>query len=244
MSSRDVQKNIKAMVEDNQVLAARLLARSLPKMQPAALKHAYMNSIINVINHAEAEHVAPDGTRHLIGFGNQERTLPLVVIREGDDGTVRHAFPPKETDPVERHLLVELQKREGEWALAHDTPQRNIAQQIRNRGRRDVTLYGINIPDPPPRTMAHELHPEPPWLPTRPISIEHEIDGDRPLDLEPGSRHMRKLSANASTSAQMAGRGLGPSSLDAHLVVDKKTRTLQLDDLTYYGPEEEGPELG
>lgn len=242
--SNDLNKNLDAMLKDGQHAAVALLTRALPKMQPSALKHSYMNSIINVINHPEAGHTTSDGTRYLIGFGDEKRSLPLVVIQEGSDRTIRHAFPPNEKDPTEKMLLDRLQTEETLWAIDHDTQPRNLARLIRDRGRDQVALYGVNLPDPPPRKPARETISRSRWLPTRPISPEHELAGSLSPDTTPGSDDMWSLTRNVETSATMVGNRLGPSSLEAHLKADPKKKTLRLDDLTYYGPEEDEPELG
>lgn len=232
--SHKVAESLHQLQTDGQREALLLMTKALRAMQPQALKHAYITSVVNVLLHPEVVHEDDLGTQHIIGFGNQERTLPLVIIREKEpDGTIRHAFVPSENNPLERKLIAALQARDNAWAERHDAGKRNIARNIRDRGRAQVNRHGINMHDPAPRVIESERATEKPWLRTDFIYPEHEVNSDRSLDTEYGSADMRRIERGIETAVKMAGRDMAPGSIDVRLGLDLKRRTLLLADLDY-----------
>lgn len=146
----DKQTQDVVLAPENRAVAA-LLMQHLPRMQKSALKHAYLTSVANVLMNPVKTGNAPDGTRHIIGFGDRNRRLPLYVICE-DNGSVRHAFVPNpngsKAHPYERKMLELLQQHEHEWSKERGVRTRDIAQEIRTKGRAYVNQHGLNSIDP------------------------------------------------------------------------------------------------
>lgn len=184
---------------------ARLLKHELPKMQPSALKHEYLTSVANVNNNPVASSVEPDGARRIVGFGDVNRTLPLMILRE-TDGSIRHAFVPNPRDERDQPLLKVLQEQEHVWAADRGVPGRDILAEMRLRHREDINRHGLNryLPRTPFNDADLEEIQTGKWYPTRPIDIDVELR-ERPMRSDP--EHRAKLEQNIARSADMvAGR--------------------------------------
>lgn len=192
----------------------RLLRQDLPRMQPSALKHEYLAAVANVLRHPIAsvpdDPTGADPAVRIIGFGDVHRTLPLSLIVEGaPDSTVRHAFVPSPLDPRDAELLAALQEHEDRWAAERGARRRDIAGQIRHRGRADVNRHGINHYEPrTPFTKADvEKIMAGGWYPAAPLPAHLEVDHPGRPDLDGDTLDRARLEDNVSASAQaVAGR--------------------------------------
>ena len=104
-----------------------LLDTVLPATHPSALKHTYLSTIANVVNNPIDDIKDKEGLTHVIGFGDQLRTLPIKLLID-DQGIIMHAFPPS--------VHPSNPNREIDQRLIESEP-RNIAAQLRKRGRGD-----------------------------------------------------------------------------------------------------------
>lgn len=188
-------------------VARRLLREALPKMQPSALKHEYLTSVANAMNHPVATMPLADsaGATRVIAWSDLRRRLPLVLIIDTDQ-TVRHAFVPKL--PGDADLVKELQAEEEAWAADHDTVARPLHQLLKNNTANDINRYGLPADYlPPPRyTNAHreQIFIEG-WYRTRPLPPELEINHLGRPDLRPASssRDVDKVETNVTHSINM-----------------------------------------
>ena len=232
--SQDTRQSLERLAKER--LAVRLLTRDLPTMQPSALKHEYLTTVANVLRNPVASEVDEQGAHHIIGFGDFQRTLPLVVIREtAPDSTIRHAFVPSANDPRDRRLLAALQDHENAWAEERGARPRDIAGQIRNDGRGYVNQHGLNRYQPSPFTredLDEAMHGR--WYPTSPIAPEHEID-------HPGRPHpadQTRLEANVAHSAQRATTR-ATTVVGARVRTIDKHNTLRLESLDFDEPDDD-----
>lgn len=194
------------MVAPTHPMVVRLLKRDMPRMQPSALKHEFLTSVANVLRNPVAGRRQDDGATRIIGFADISRTLPLTLIVEPEpDSTVRHAFVPSPRDELDAQLLADLQVHEDQWATKRGAQPRNIAAQIRHRGRGEVNRHGINhYEGGPPFTKADlDQIAVGRWYPTAPLPARHEIDHPGRPDLHVGLDGIR-IAANLSASATMA----------------------------------------
>ena len=182
---------------------ARLLKHELPKMQPSALKHEYLTSVANLVNNPVASMLEEDGvTRRIIGFGDVNRTLPLMAIRN-EDGSIRHAFTPNPRDPRDAPLLEVLQEQEHLWAEERGVAGRDILAEMRLRHREDINRHGLSryLPRTPFNDEDIEQIQTGKWYPTRPVDADVEFS-TRPDRSQP--EHRAKLETNIGRSADMA----------------------------------------
>lgn len=182
---------------------ARLLKHELPRMQPSALKHEYLTSVANVVNNPVASMLEDDGvSRRIVGFGDVNRTLPLMVMRN-EDGSIRHAFVPNPRDPRDQPLLEVLQQQEHAWAAERGVQGRDILAEMRLRHREDINRHGLNryLPRTPFNDADLEEIQTGKWYPTRPIDSDIEFS-ERPDRSRQDHREM--LEQNIARSADMA----------------------------------------
>lgn len=126
-----------------------LLFKTLPAMQPSALKHEYLASVANVLNNPVAEHISTDDSRYIIGFADIERTLPLMLVVEAEpNNTVRHAFPPSVRQDPDYDLIKKLDAHDRKFAEANGLKPRNVFDSIRKLDREWVNSRGIPPYDP------------------------------------------------------------------------------------------------
>lgn len=186
-------------------MVVRMLRQDLPRMQPSALKHEYLASVANVLRNPVAHETDEQGARHVIGFGDMHRTLPLVIIVEpAPDATVRHALVPSTREARSLRLLAALQQHEDHWATERGAKPRDILDQIRYRGRSETNRHGINhYEGRTPFTKADiEQIATGHWYPTSPLPEVLEIDHAGRPDVHHGADGA-KLRANVSASATM-----------------------------------------
>ena len=152
------------------------LGLELPQMQYPGLRHEFLASVANVFNHPVASAKNDDGSTRLIGFADPDRLLPLCLVVDSD-GSVLRAFVPRLKK--DRKLLKRLQRDENKWAREHDTEPRDLAGQIRRKGRRDTNLYGLLVDAPTPTySLAQRMRERAEaWYDPRPMDLEHDSCG-------------------------------------------------------------------
>ncbi len=207
-------------------MVTRLLKDDLPKMQKAAMKHAFLTSVANVMRNPIAERTNETGEVFIIGFGNLARTMPMVLIKEPSDGTIRHAMTPNLKNQIELDLVVALQDHEAQWAIDRGERPRPILKELRYLGIDDAGRHGINgYPGGrPPFTKADlDQISSGAFYPTGflPDSLEINQKGELSLD---DATLRRKLTRNVSDSATMAAgvRPGGPKSISVVLQDQKR----------------------
>lgn len=180
-----------------------LMNKYLVRMQSSALKHVYLTSIVNVITHPQVRERKP-GTDlvYTVGFGNQARTLPILLIQEAHpDRSIRHAFVPNLDDPYERSLVDKLQQSEVKWARHNGVQPRNIKRQLQDYSPDEICYSGINRYDPKPQTWND---PDPRnnrlWCRTRYLPEALTIDHHGRPDMSIGSKDYRAIVNNIRES--------------------------------------------
>lgn len=217
-------------------LARKLLTETLPQMQPSALKHEYLTSVANVLNHPVAQETAEDGTAYIIGFGDFSRTLPLVLICEAEpDLTVRHAFVPSLQNARELRLINQLQRHEHEWARERGLPQgRDIIAELRYYSRDFINQHGVNrYPAPPPFNDADKqalMRGE--WYPTKLIESDHEIDHRGPPDLRSPTIDYSRMTSNLADSVNSTTGRSAPRAQAVHVQASAQG-SLQVTDIEF-----------
>lgn len=217
-------------------LARKLLTETLPQMQPSALKHEYLTSVANVLNHPVAQESAEDGTTYIIGFGDFSRTLPLVLICEAEpDLTVRHAFVPSLQNARERRLVDHLQHHEHEWARERGLPQgRDIIAELRYYSRDFINRHGVNrYAAPPPFNDADKqalLRGE--WYPTKLIDSDHEINHRGRPDLRSPTIDYSRMVGNLADSVNSTTGRSAPRAQAVHVQASAQG-SLQVTDIEF-----------
>lgn len=253
---RTTADSLVRLQKERQSAAIAILTKALPTMQAAALKHNYITSVMNVVQHPVHVIRDDDKAEHIIGFGDRDRTLPLVVIREPQpDGSIRHAFVPSlrtheddKTRTIDSRLIDALQEYDVHWSQRHMTNPRNIRNLISRKGRHGTNLHGINSHDPGPQRVAYDPEldrpfEQRPWWPTDFIASNLDFPAEHSIDTAPGSRDMRRIERNVETSIQRVGHRIGPRSISLHLKTTPKQPVLRIDNLDYSGQDpDRGPE--
>lgn len=216
--------------------ARRLLTETLPQMQPSALKHEYLTSVANVLNHPVAQEKTEAGTTYIIGFGDFSRTLPLVLICEAEpDLTVRHAFVPSLQNPRELRLVNQLQRHEHEWARERGLDQgRDIIAELRYYSRDFINRHGLNrYPAPPPFNDADKQSlMRGDWYPTKLIESDHEIDHRGPPDLRSPAMDYSRVAGNLADSVNGASGRSAPRAHAVHVQASAEG-SLQVTDIEF-----------
>lgn len=168
-------------------MAVQMLTQELPKLHPSALKHAYLASVANVINHPIAELTKVDQRNpnnvltHIYGWTSYNRRVPLEVIMD-EQGMVFHAFVPH---PKDRVAMQIFQHDENIYVSERGVEPRNIKENIERYSRDGVAEAGI---DPYPKTVITEKEIQnlltDGWYPTTFIHEDTAIDVDGSPDID------------------------------------------------------------
>lgn len=227
-------------------LVARLLTQELPKMQPSALKHEFATSVANVMRHPVATETAQNGDVYVIGFGDHRRRLPLLLIQEPTDGTIRHAHVPYPNDKMQSKMLDLLQADENRWTREHSSADRKLqTRDIRFLIQDDsvdyVNQHGIqgHQPFPMSRVEQEDLM-RGDWYPTQPMPRSLEFD-HKPEPRQHADAN--KLGRNLGQSITMATSRGKPKTLSAVLEATKPGKPLKVDRFIFEDPEEPISEL-
>jgi len=207
-------------------------------MQPPALKHEYLTSVANVLKHPIARRPADGpGPWRVVGFGDVDRTLPLMLVIN-TDGTVRHAFPPKH--PLDIDLIKALQHNDEAWAKQHATVARPIIGLLQRPGGADrVNRRGLPDYVPAPRIGPSEReHLAATWFNTTLYPEHLEINDHGQIQLTPGSDDYDVLTENVADSVNMNAGASSPWVKDVPLeVIDRpKTSTERRGGMRVAGP--------
>ena len=205
-----------------------LLGRSLPRMHPSALKHEYLTSVANVIAHPVAT---------------------WKVTSNGDaSGRIFHAFVPTPADPVDRHLLSELQAYETKWAHDRDIEHpHDIARLISAYKRDTINQCGLGAYPVPPVTPAeaYDLYVNQGWYRTVPLpgnlqtTQSFAIDPGREPD-EPAPAEQNVTRATNANRAKISPTTGQPTRKIKHIgLTIADDNTVRVDDVQF----DDEPEL-
>lgn len=188
--------------------ANRLMQYIHQAMQPSALKHVCVASVVNALEHPVRK--AVDKTNPAVGyvaaFGDSRRTIPLfLIVDQSPKGgyTVRHAFTPNPQAPKgdkEYWALEHLQANENEWAKQHQATPRNLRREIMYYGREAICQHGLpQVRDAKLPILADEFDQNSTWFATSYLSPEDTVDHAGRPDLT-DSIDRRKLEKNIDNS--------------------------------------------
>ena len=230
-------------------LARKLLSETLPKMQPSALKHEYLSSVANALNHPVASEVDEHGVTYAIGFGDFSRTLPLLLIIETQpDCSVRHAYVPNLNNKRDARLVRKLQEHEHQWARQRGLPRgRDIIAELRYYSRETINQIGIaRYPAPPPfNDDDHNALMRGEWFRTRAMPQRLEVDhsGSPKLDSPSGDDYGR-ITTNIAESVNMNTATRAPKARKVHVQTPPRS-ALRLSEIEFDNdpPTGVGPEL-